>query len=105
MVKVQKRRLKPVLDRIWATKVDTFIYTLNGGWMSEIGGYIFVAGVALMTLCSIYVTFFLPEQDARYRTGYKNNKEVNEDGGCSLLVVFMTGAGLALLGFFLFMIQ
>ena len=58
-----------------------------------------------MTLCLIYVRFFLPEQDARYRTGYKNNKEVNEDGGCILVVVFMTGAGLALLGFFLFMIQ
>ena len=73
--------------------------------MNEIGGYIFVAGVALMTLCSIYVTFFLPEQDARYRTGHKNNKEVDESAGCGLLVVFMTGAGLALLGFFLFMIQ
>ena len=55
--------------------------------MNEIGGYIFVIGVALMTLCSIYVTFFLPEQDARYRTGYKNNEEVNESGGCGLLGV------------------
>ena len=73
--------------------------------MNEIGGYIFVIGVALLTLCSIYVTFFLPERDARYRTGYKNNEEVNESGGCGLLVVFMTGAGLALLGFFLFMIR
>ena len=73
--------------------------------MNEIGGYIFVIGVALLTLCSIYVTFFLPEQDARYRTGYKNNEEVNESGGCGLLVVFITGAGLALLGFFLFMIR
>ena len=73
--------------------------------MNEIGGYIFFAGVALMTLCSIYVTFFLPEQDARYRTGYKNNEEVDESGGCGLLVVFMTGAGLAFLGFFLLMIQ
>ena len=73
--------------------------------MNEIGGYIFVAGVALMTLCSIYVTFFLPERDARYRTGYKNNEDVNESAGCGLLVVFMTGAGLALIGFFLFMIQ
>ena len=73
--------------------------------MNEIGGYIFVIGVVLLTLCSIYVTFFLPEQDARYRTGYKNNEEVNESGGCGLLVVFMTGAGLALLGFFLFMIR
>ena len=73
--------------------------------MNEIGGYIFVIGVALLTLCSIYVTFFLPEQDARYRTGYKNNEEVNESGGCGLLVVFMSGAGLALLGFFLFMIR
>ena len=72
--------------------------------MNEIGGYIFFAGIALMTLCSIYVTFFVPEQYARYRTGYKDNREVDESGSCGLLVVFMTGAGLAFLGFFLLMI-
>jgi len=69
--------------------------------MNEIGGYIFVAGVALMILCSIFVTLFLPENDSRYRTGYKNNKEVNNTVYKYLLIFFITGAGLALLGFIL----
>ena len=70
-----------------------------------IGQYICAAGIALMLLCAVFVRFFLPEGDARYRTGYKNNDEVSTDLMKYIAIVFMIGAGLTFLGFIIMMYQ
>ena len=70
-----------------------------------IGQYICAAGIALMLLCAVFVRFFLPEGDARYRTGYKNNEEVSRDLIKWIMYLFMMGVGLTFLGLIIIIYQ
>ena len=68
--------------------------------MNEIGGYIFFAGVVLLTLLAVLARL-LPEEDSRFRTGYKNNEEVTTSIYTFLAILFSIAVGLVFIGFFM----